>query len=244
MTLRSLAVAALCHAGAAALCFAAGAWVGQEWADRATAAAHGVELRRITDLYLQAVHAGNAQADELRAELTESQSFAIDLAQRSRDVPLVRPCRPSATPGPTHRSPAVAVAPVPGPVERAPDCAAELAALPASAVAPDAAAPAGGLAGDAGADELHLAAGAVSLWNSALAGTFVPTGACSLADPTSPACAADAGLTLRDAWDNQAANAAACRDNSTQLAALIAYLRQRQHTWSAAPADALTRPSD
>jgi hypothetical protein len=239
--LRSLAGAVLWRVGAAALAFAAGAWAGHEWGARAAGAAHADQLRRVSELYLRAVDDGATRVEHLQEQLTQSQTFASELAQRSRDVPtLARARRPPAAPGATHPGQAGAVAPEPGAGQCQHGGPGELAQAPAATVAAaaalpadGAAAPAGSGADDPGAGGPALTAGAVSLWNSALAGAFVPTGACSLADPTSAACAVDTGTSLRDAWDNQAANAAACRGNSAQLAALIDYLRERERAWPA-----------
>ncbi|TXI17621.1 MAG: hypothetical protein E6Q67_12975 [Roseateles sp.] len=71
-----------------------------------------------------------------------------------------------------------------------------------------------------------LTADAVRLWNSALAGVDVPTGACGADGAPDGACAADSGLTVADAWDNQAANALACRIDRGRLTQLQSYLRQ------------------
>jgi hypothetical protein len=240
-TLRTLAGAALWRVGAAALAFAAGAWAGHEWGARAVDAANAQQLRRVSELYLRAVDDGATRVEHLQEQLTQSQTFASQLAQRSRDVhTLTRPRRPQAAPGATRTGQAGAVAPAPGAGQCVHGGPGQLAQAPAATVAAaaalpadGAAAPAGGSADDPGADGVALTAAAVSLWNSALAGTLVPTGACSLADPTTAACAADAGASLRDAWDNQAINAAACRDNSAQLAELISYLRERERTWPA-----------
>lgn len=77
------------------------------------------------------------------------------------------------------------------------------------------------------ADEPELSLGAVSLWNSALAGFDVPAGACRAADAADPACAAGAGIGVLSAWDNQAVNAAACAADRQRLAALIHLLCKR-----------------
>lgn len=71
-----------------------------------------------------------------------------------------------------------------------------------------------------------LTADAVRLWNSALAGHDVPAGACGAGGAPADACAADAGLTVADAWDNQAANALSCRIDRQRLNHLIDYLQQ------------------
>jgi len=226
-----LLTAVLARLGAAALLFGVGAWAGHALATRSAAAATDTELRRVSALYLQAVDEGARRAEALQLQLTDSQSFASDLAQRSRNVPtLVRTSCPQAGPGATHRGP-------PGPVVAQPAHGAGEGAAPLPAdAAQDAPAEHSTGPGGAGADAGHpldaglgLTAGAVSLWNSALAGGLVPTGACSLADPASAACAADTEVSLEDAWDNQAANAAACRADRARLAALIDYLTQTPH---------------
>jgi hypothetical protein len=226
-----LSTAVLARVGSAALLFAAGAWAGWEGSARSTAAAGAAELRRVSALYLKAVADGDTRAGHLQQQLDVSQSFASDLAQRSRNVPtLVRTSCPQAGPGATHRSSpgAVVAQPAHGAGEGA-------AALPADAAqdAPAEHSPGPGVAGpDAGPPldaGLGLTAGAVSLWNSALAGELVPTGACSLADPASAACAVDTEVSLEDAWDNQAANAAACRADRARLTTLIDLLTQTPH---------------
>jgi hypothetical protein len=80
--------------------------------------------------------------------------------------------------------------------------------------------------GDGGSD-LRLSAGAVWMWNSALAGSDQPSGACGLADPASPACAAQTGITLDDAWDNQAVNAQQCAEDRLNHQNLIDYLKAK-----------------
>jgi hypothetical protein len=226
-----LLTTALARVGTAALLFGAGAWAGHALATRADDAATATELRRVSALYLQAVVDGNRRAQALQQQLTDSQTFTADLAQRSRNVPtLVRTSCPQAGPGATHRSPPGAVV-----AQSARGAGEGAAALPADAAqdAPAEHSPGPGVAGpdaghplDAG---LGLTAGAVSLWNSALAGELVPTGACSLADPASAACAVGTEVSIEDAWDNQAANAAACRADRARLAALIDFLTQTPH---------------
>lgn len=73
----------------------------------------------------------------------------------------------------------------------------------------------------------RLSLGAVWLWNSALAGTDVPAGACGPDGAASDACAADAGLTVEDAWDNHLANARSCAADRARHRALIEFLGQR-----------------
>lgn len=99
-------------------------------------------------------------------------------------------------------------------------------AVACPAAGPDAPAP--DAQGDAGGRDGPLTLGAVSLWNSALAGADVPAGACGADDPTSPACATDSGLDLQDAWRNHAANAASCAEDRARYQRLIEYLQRRQ----------------
>lgn len=92
----------------------------------------------------------------------------------------------------------------------------------ASAPGPDvavAAAPGGGL---------RLSAGAVRLWDSALAGADVPAGACGAADPTAGACAAASPYDIQHAWDNHIENAARCREDRARYRQLIEFLQSRR----------------
>jgi hypothetical protein len=73
-----------------------------------------------------------------------------------------------------------------------------------------------------------LTYGAVWMWNSALLGRDAPAGACGLADTSEAACAADAGLSLEDAWDNQALNARICAEDRTRHQRLIDFLKGRK----------------
>ena len=99
-------------------------------------------------------------------------------------------------------------------------------AAPDGVGAPSVRAPDGsGGAGDSG---LRLSAGAVWVWNSALAGADQPAGACGLADPTAPACAAETSITLDDAWDNHTGNAQACADNRLAHQRLIDFVKRRE----------------
>lgn len=83
-----------------------------------------------------------------------------------------------------------------------------------------------------GAVDLPLTLGAVRLWNAALAGELrdasLAADTCPADDPTASACAAGAGLSVRDAWHNHNANAAACTRDRSQLAELIALLHARE----------------
>jgi hypothetical protein len=73
----------------------------------------------------------------------------------------------------------------------------------------------------------RLSRAAVWLWNSALAGADVPAGACGLADTSVEACAADAGLSLDDAWTNHDINARSCAADRLRHRALIEFLTER-----------------
>ena len=73
-----------------------------------------------------------------------------------------------------------------------------------------------------------LTAGAVWMWNSALAGADQPAGACGALDPTAPACAVETSITLDEAWDNHGANAEICAGNRLAHQRLIDFLHQRE----------------
>ncbi len=73
--------------------------------------------------------------------------------------------------------------------------------------------------------EPGISLGGIWMWNSALAGRDIPAGACGLDDPTSEACAADSGITLEDAWDNQAANARSCAVDRLRYQRLIDFIK-------------------
>lgn len=77
-----------------------------------------------------------------------------------------------------------------------------------------------------GRNDPALSLGAVWMWNSALAGKDAPAGSCGLADTSEAACAADSGVTLTDAWDNQALNARLCAEDRVRHQQLIDYIRE------------------
>lgn len=79
----------------------------------------------------------------------------------------------------------------------------------------------------AGRSAPRLSRAAVWLWNSALAGSDVPTGACGLADTSIEACAVDAGVTIDDAWINHDINAKSCAADRLRHRALIEFLTER-----------------
>lgn len=89
------------------------------------------------------------------------------------------------------------------------------------------AAPPGDAQRDAVGRPHRLSLAAVWMWNSALAGTDVPAGACGLADTSVEACAADAGLTVDDAWTNHDINARSCAADRLRYRALIEFLTER-----------------
>jgi hypothetical protein len=68
---------------------------------------------------------------------------------------------------------------------------------------------------------VQLTLAAVSLWNSALGGADEHAATCRADEPTSPACAADAGVTLEDAWANHIANAASCAADRRRLKTIV-----------------------
>lgn len=111
-----------------------------------------------------------------------------------------------------------------------PDRRAERPARAAQAAAPGPradAAPPGDAQRDAVGRPHRLSLAAVWMWNSALAGTDVPAGACGLADTSVEACAADAGLTVDDAWTNHDINARSCAADRLRYRALIEFLTER-----------------
>lgn len=106
------------------------------------------------------------------------------------------------------------------------------AAGPACPAAPDGGGPPGLRAPDraGGADDGDpvLSAGAVWMWNSALAGADQPSGACGLADPASPACALETEFTFDDAWANHAVNAQQCAEDRLNHQRLIDFLKAKK----------------
>ena len=73
-------------------------------------------------------------------------------------------------------------------------------------------------------DHLVLSNGALWMWNSALAGADIPSGSCGLADPASPACAAETSVTVDDALANHAENARLCAEDRLRHQRLIDFL--------------------
>lgn len=83
-----------------------------------------------------------------------------------------------------------------------------------------------------GAAEPGLSLAAVWMWNSALDGAADrPAGACRVDAQTGqadPACAADSGLDLADAWTNHRINAQSCTEDRLRHERLIDFLEQRE----------------
>jgi len=77
---------------------------------------------------------------------------------------------------------------------------------------------------------LDLSLGAVWVWNSALAGTDTPAGACGAADTSPEACAAGSGISLEAAWANHVTNAKTCASDRLRHQRLIDYITAAQGT--------------
>ena len=160
---------------------------------------------------------GQRLADELRERLAAGTEYRNTLEKRLSHATVVsrsslaiacRAARPAAAGrvGGPGIGPGFAELATPAPADAAPDG-----------------------VGGADAAGLGLTHAAVGVWNSALAGRDMPSGACPVDDPTHPACAADSGLTPEDAWANHLTNAASCAADRARLDQLITYL-QRWHS--------------
>lgn len=73
----------------------------------------------------------------------------------------------------------------------------------------------------------YLSAGALWMWNSALAGMDEPAGACGAADTSEQACAPASAFTLDDAWRNHKENARLCAIDRARHQALIDFISNR-----------------
>lgn len=193
-------------------------------AERVKAAQATVATERAAQAaYAKGMQAGAQRAAELQQTLSASTAFTTALQQGPAHAAPITVARTSACrPVAAHRA-AIHAAPHAGAVAQPPQpapAAASAAPPPVLAERADAG-PA-----DPGAD--HLTAGAVSLWNSALRGVPLASGACGTADAPDGACAAAApgGLTVAHAWANHLTNAQLCRDNSARHQALIDHLHQ------------------
>ena len=183
----------------------------------------GAAKRQAADLVAQfqaGVRKGAADAAALNAELTTLRAHAATLTERLSHVPLTVP-RPTCI---ATRAPASAAAPAVA--RHGPGLAGDAAGVvPELGRAPGADAPGqDSAAGDA--DELTL--GAVSVWNSALAGADVPAGACGLAGAPDDACSAGAGIGIEEVWANHVTNAEACAVDRRRYQRLIDHLQSRQ----------------
>lgn len=188
--------------------FLAGLWSGHDLAEGAADAQRSREIARQFDRYAEQVAQGEEAVTALQGSLGNLASYHQTSMQRMRDAPLV-----------VGRAGAGACVPAGAQVRAAPDHLAAAPPAPESAAAPEPA---------AGAEPgLRLTAAAVSLWNSALVGADVSAGACGPDDTAAAACAADSGLTLRDAWANHGINAANCAADRARHAQLIDYLKAR-----------------
>jgi hypothetical protein len=205
--------------GLAALAFTAGFAGGAQHERQAAAAKAAAEAAAQQRTLAAERTEGDKAVAGLRQQLEQARSYQQTLAQRIAHAPLVANAR---CPQPPLVGRAGGSA-VPGGVGGG-------GAGDRGGIAADPAAPPGAALPDAGAGggDIRLSLGAVSLWNSALFGLDLPAGACRADDPASPACAADAGIGLADAWANHATNAATCAADRARYAALIGYLTQRQ----------------
>lgn len=170
------------------------------------------------ELVRKATRAGTRAAELARAEVQSAREHAAKLQRELRHGRQTQPLVVAAA----------------GPVQPAAQCSSlvaqadlvQPAAGAASAAAPDSPGASGG--------GLLLSAGAVRLWDSALAGVDVPAGACGSADPAAAACAAASAYDIQHAWDNHIENAARCREDRARHRQLIEYM-QRTHLKAAAP---------
>jgi hypothetical protein len=227
MLLPIVALAMVATAGG----FATGMRVGANGAEAACAQDKLDAIAAGQRRYDEGLAKGRADAKALQGELAAAAAFDTDLQRRLPHVPILA-VSPRAV-CPAVARPVVRVAPVAATaaaVDRPSglDGAASPAGPAGAASAPLAEAAGPEVADPGSADDARLSAGAVSLWNSALAGTDVPAGACRAADPADPACAATTGLTVVDAWENHAINAAACRADRIRYQRLIDHVAQRQ----------------
>ncbi len=218
----SAAEQALAALGLLALVFGLGFVAGQR-TERASAAAQALKVEQANAKHLdRARKEGDWQVTQLQQQLATARDYRDTTTERLRHAPLIiascAPKRPAAAlpPGRAAQWPAVAA------VAAAPSTGATPGTGPGETAS---AAPGVDDSGD-----MRLTVAAVSLWNSALAGHDVPEGACSPDDAASAACAAAAGLTVRDAWRNQATNAASCAADRARYQRLIDYVQRVQGT--------------
>lgn len=220
--------------------FGAGFFYGGDAAKEACAADKLAQVADAAKRYDAAVQAGAAATTALHSELATSKAFGKTIEARLNDVQILstRSAGRCAATFRTQARPATAAATAPAAT------ADQARAGPSGGGAvPLVDAPEGdGTGNDGGNDEGRdglLTAGAVSVWNSALAGHFVPAGACRAVDATAgadavaaqrSACVEPVAIGLGDAWANHAANAQACREDRVRYARLIDYLQRREAT--------------
>lgn len=212
MNPQSLALRVLAAVGVLMMAFCVGAWWGHEQAITTADADRARAADKALRQYQRAVNDGQAAAEALREQLRAKGRYQVTVEERLRHASLIVPGAAPAKAQCAGAAPAIVT-----------DSA-------AAAEAPAALAPTPGPELDARDVGLQLSLGAVSLWNSALAGADVAAGACGAADPTQPACAAGAGITLAEAWANHAQNAASCAADRTRHQALLDHLNAREGT--------------
>jgi hypothetical protein len=211
MNPQSLALRALAAVGVLMMSFCVGAWWGHEQATLMADADRTRAADKALRQYQRAVNDGQAAAEALREQLRAKGIYQATVEERLRHATLIVPGAAPAKAQCTAAAPAIVTD-------------------SAAATPPVAPAPTPGPELDARDVGLQLSLGAVSLWNSALAGADVAAGACGAADPTQPACAAGAGITLAEAWANHAQNAASCAADRTRHQALLDHLNAREGT--------------
>ncbi len=203
--MNSLAVRALAALGYSLALLLGGVWMGHHLAGVEADAAQAKVLKAERVKADKDRRDADARFDALNEQLRAKGRYATTLEERSR-----------------HAAPLAVVS-------RAVACSPVQLAQP---VFTDGAAAAAPRVGDTQADlaqpAVQLSLGAVSLWNSALAGSDVAADSCSPADPASPACAAASTASLEDAWANHRSNALSCAEDRARLAALTALIKQRQ----------------
>lgn len=152
-------------------------------------------------------------ADAADARVRELRTFADRLTLEARDAALVvSDSAPGACAGPVGLAAVDAAGHGPGHADpRAPAALGE----PAQRAAD-------------GGTGVRLTAGALRLWNSALAGVDVGAGACTADDPTGAACAADTGIELAEVWRNHIDNAGKCAEDRARHNALIDMIEGRE----------------
>jgi len=198
----SLAARALAQLCAALALVGGGYWWGHTATDNAWQAKQAKADKAVSKaIAKETKRADLAAASYLQEHLDQEARYA-DLNTQYLDL---RRRAPLVVPGPVAVAPCgnTPVPEAPGPDQR----------------------PAPGAAGDSG-PVLTLAA--VRMWNGALTSVDAPAGACGAAgasEGADAACAESAGLTLDDAWDNQATNARTCAEDRQRFQHLIDFLK-------------------